>query len=158
MTTLPEVLPPTKKERKKPRPHIKKGFRQQTTPMQEEFLAEYIENRGVKFRAARKLGLKYATVMSWFKKKYFLDRFNELEKMFKDGVEDACRARAIAKSDVLGIFFMKAEKPEIYDDNYRKIKWEKEAAEEMLKKYPLPRIQIVSSAPLEKPIDTKDDQ
>lgn len=130
--------------------------RSRCNQLQEQFLLCYLECGGVKMHAAKKMGICYNTITTWFTKKYFRERFKELEKMYDEALEEVARRRALVKSDSLLMFLMEAKNPQMYDKNYRKLKWEKEVAEEMQKKFPLPRIEIVSSAPLDKPINTND--
>lgn len=129
--------------------------RSKCSTKQKAFIEQFLANGGVKFQAAKTMGLPYNTILQWFKHKYFMDELNAADQSFTDALRDVARRRALSRSDTLLIFLCKANWPEIFDDNYRKIKWEKEATEELQKKFPLPRLEMVVSLPLEKPIDVE---
>lgn len=119
---------------------------------QAQFIAEYISNGGNKSAAAKTIGINRDTALKWFKNDPdFARRLEEAEEELYEGLKLALLERAKEKSDTLGIFFLKAKYPEIYDDNYRKIRWEQQKEDELRQKYPLPQIQIVAEPKLEEP-------
>lgn len=91
---------------------------------QEQFIAEYLANGGVKLRAANKLKISYSQVKKWFvDDEEFKARIAEAESQWMDGIRAALMKRAMEKSDTAAIFLLKAHDPEQYDDNIRKAKY-----------------------------------
>lgn len=118
---------------------------------QARWIAEYLANGGNKSRAAKTIGINKDTVTDWYKDPIFVQQVADAEEELYDGLKNALLERAKEKSDMLGIFFLKAKYPHIYDDNYRKIKWEQQKEDELRAKYPLPQIQIIAEPKLDEP-------
>lgn len=91
--------------------------------IQEQFIAAYIKNLGVKSKAAAECGVPYITARSWFKKPEFVARVKEAEDQFYDTIRGALIQRAVKKSDQAAFFFLKSRYPEVYDDNIRRLKY-----------------------------------
>lgn len=89
----------------------------------DKFIEEYIANGGIKLKAAKKLGLAYSNVKSWFSEPEFIEQVAKAEEQWFDAIRAALMRRAIEKSDMAAFFLMKAHDPENYDDNIRRIKY-----------------------------------
>lgn len=94
---------------------------------QEEFINEYLSNGGYKSTAAKAIGVHYDTIKSWFREdKQFKERLSEAEETFYEDLKRIAVSRAKEKSDTLMIFLLKALRPEVYDDNIRKLNYMKD--------------------------------
>lgn len=91
-----------------------------------EYIAMYLEKKGIRTYAARELGIPYPTVRKWFKDPKFLEQLAEVQDEFNDLVIQGLRNRAETKSDTAAFGYLKAMDPEKWDDNIRKAKWLKE--------------------------------
>lgn len=88
---------------------------------QDKFIAEYYLNGGRKKAAAESSGCGWSTVKSWFADdEEFKKRVEEYREVWREDLRATARQRAVEKSDVLLMFLMKADQPEVYDDNVRK--------------------------------------
>lgn len=86
----------------------------------------------------------------WFKNEDFVFAVNEAEDEWYEVLRASLYKRAVEKSDVLGMFFMKARQPEIYDDNYRARKLKTEILEDIRRE--LPQITIEPQPKLSEPL------
>ena len=86
----------------------------------------------------------------WFKNEDFATAVTEAEDEWYEVLRASLYKRAVEKSDVLGMFFMKARYPEIYDDNYRNKRFQVELIQKV--KESLAPIILEPQAKLEKPI------
>lgn len=118
---------------------------------QAQFLAEYINCMGSKSKAAKAAGISIDTVKTWCKKPEFAAQVAEAKKDLVDKLIAAGLERAVNKSDLLLMFFLKSFDSEQFDENYRRTKWEQNKEDELRQKYPLPQIQIISEPKLDTP-------
>lgn len=95
------------------------------TQKQKKFLEYYLES-GEKKSSGIRAGVTPPTVHNWFKKQYFLDALEEAQTDYLLDLRAAAMKRAREKSDTLAIFFLKAARPELYDDAIRKMLLERE--------------------------------
>ena len=89
---------------------------------QKAYAEYYVAEPVTKKEAAEHVGIVPQTASNWFKLDIFNAYIADLEECRLRLLEQALRARAVKKSDMLGIFFMKAADPEQYDDNIRKLR------------------------------------
>ena len=127
-----------------------KPERKRLKPIQEQFIIEYVSCGGVKSRAAKKCGVPYITAKMWFKNEEFANAVKEAEDEWYEVLRASLYKRAVEKSDVLGMFFMKARYPEIYDDNYRNKRFQDELIQKV--KDSLAPIILEPQAKLDKPL------
>lgn len=93
---------------------------------QEKYLIAYQKYLGVKTKAAEEAGISYSKIKRWHREKKFQERVLELEDLMFNNLSGRLMLRAMSKSDVLGMFFLKSRHPEIFDDAVRRLKWLKE--------------------------------
>lgn len=93
------------------------------TPKQRKAIAELINHNGHKTNAAKDAGVTRETIHRWLKDPLFAQAYEDAQSHWIDLIEAAARQRAVEKSDTLAIFFLKANRPEKYDDNVRKVKY-----------------------------------
>lgn len=86
----------------------------------------------------------------WFKNEEFAAAVIEAEDEWYEVLRASLYKRAVEKSDVLGMFFMKARYPETYDDNYRARKLKSEIIDDIRKE--LPQITIEAQPKLSEPL------
>ena len=104
---------------------------------QDKYIAEYVSNGGVKKHAAKKLKIPYQTVIYWHNNdKEFNERLDAEKSIWYEALKASMMKRAMQKSDTLGIFFLKAEFPEKYDDFVRRNRFMDEIVEEVKKSLP----------------------
>ena len=119
---------------------------------QARYIQSHLACYGVKREASRKSGIPLSTIMSWFANDdAFCAEVKEAEDQLYEELFASGIKRAKEKSDTLAIFFLKARYPELYDDNYRKIQWEKNAEAELREKHPLPAIMVMADPKPEQP-------
>jgi hypothetical protein len=119
---------------------------------QARYISAHVECGGVKSRACDKSGVDRATLYTWLKSDdVFKQNLKDAEDKLYETLVAAGIERAARKSDTLLIFFLKARYPEIYDDNYRKVQWEKNAEAELRDQHPLPQIIVMGDPKPEQP-------
>lgn len=80
------------------------------------FLAKFAQH-GVVGTACAYAGLRKLTVMDWMKKyPEFKEKFDEIQDLFVDGLEQVAMDRAKSKSDSLLMFLLKAQRRDVYGD------------------------------------------
>lgn len=95
-------------------------------------------------KACRDLKMARSTVHRWMKvDPDFAREMEEIEHEVHEELRQAMIQRAIEKSDVLAIFFMKAYAPEKYDDNIRKKQFLSEIVDEVTKQIPRATAEVI---------------
>lgn len=92
--------------------------------------AKYIEAHlacgGIRREAAKAADVPLDSVYRWFNKDpKFIALLREAEHELAQALVLSGTKRALAKSDTLTIFFLKAQYPEVYDDAIRRLAWMK---------------------------------
>lgn len=87
------------------------------------FVEEYVKNYGHRRKAAEAAGINYDDMAPFFKDESFLAVLKEAQERWHEELRNVAIERAKQKSDILLIFMLKALKPELYDDDVRKIAW-----------------------------------
>lgn len=90
------------------------------------YIQAHVECLGVKTKAAEKAGIPIRTVTDWFLLPHFVQAVKDAVRVWKDFLVAAGMQRAMTKSDVLTMFFLKSIEPETYDDEVRNAKIIKE--------------------------------
>lgn len=110
---------------------------------QSKYIAAHVACGGVKLKACEQAGIDRSTLYKWLDQdKIFQKNLKNAEDRLYESLVAAGLQRAGLKSDILLMFFLKARFPEIYDDNYRKVQWEKKAEAELRELHPLPQILV----------------
>lgn len=87
-------------------------------PKKREFLGAFAVT-GTIAGACRTTGIDRQTVHNWKRKDpAFVEAFEEAKEVAIEHLENVARERAVAGSDVLLIFLLKAARPEVYRDRY----------------------------------------
>ena len=98
--------------------------RTQNLIRQEQFIAEYIENGGLRSKAAAKLDIPERTVNLWFQDKRFRGRLSKATSKWRELLHAAGMRRALAGSDRLLEYFLTRFDTN-FDPGIRRLKYEK---------------------------------
>lgn len=91
--------------------------------LQDIFIETFYKNNGRVLKTCAEVGVSRQTWSNWQKMPDFIERLEEARARWVEDLRTALWGRAQEKSDMLGIFFLKAFDPEMYDDNIRKLRY-----------------------------------
>ena len=91
--------------------------------LQAKYLEAYFESGCVQRRACKKVGVSERTASTWHKSEEFLEKKEAWIQFLEESILEALLQRAVEKDNTAAIFLLKSIKPELYDDQIRKLKY-----------------------------------